>query len=291
MRATQLAAPGIAALALAVRPGDARADDAGIASASRPFLLGEVSIERTVESALRVGRFSCNGCFNDASFTLVAWEVSATLPLAERAAAFLLQPILFRGSGGGSESHQFPGALTVGVRQVGAVGPALAWAAAVSASFPFASGGGEAGATTDLAGNLVDDSSLYTSGLSTVRLELDARWQRSAMFAQAQLALAAHSDEDVLLGSSRGGLGAGVQLLGQAALLVELTAQLGAGRLTCDHCSGDGGWDGAGLPALSAGGRIALGSWRVGARGLLPLNDDAGQAFRPSLTVTAGARF
>jgi hypothetical protein len=291
MGGKHIVASGAAALALAAWPGAPRADDAALALASQPFSLGEMSTERAAQTALRVGRFDCNGCFEVPSrFTVVAWDLSATAPLAHGAAVFVLQPILFR-SGGGAGSHQFPGALTVGARHVGAIGPALDLAAAVSASFAFP-GGSKAEVTGGAAGRMIDDSTLYATELSTLRIELDARWRSSPLFAQAQFAIAAHGSEDSLLGSGRAGLGAGVELAERAALLAELTLQLGIGELTCDHCSPDQPSEGPGRPALSVGGRVALTSaWALGARGLLPLTEVDGQERSPSLSVTADARF
>jgi len=300
MRAQHLAAAGVAALALAAGSGASRADETRLAAASRPFSLGEVWIERMVETAVRVGRFECAGedCFGvSGDVTVVALDVSAALPIADSAAVFVVQPILFRSngnasSGGASEdSHQFPGAVTLGIRHVGTAGPALELATAVSVSLPMPGGGGEAGITTAAAGKMVDDSSLYTDGQGTLRLELDARRRWAPLFVQAQLAVAAHSNEDGLLASSRGGVGAGVQLLGWAALLVELTTRFGDAELACDSCIDGKEWRGPTRPALSVGGRVALGAWDLGARGFLPLTDPGGVEPRPSLSVTVGARF
>jgi len=293
MGGKHIVASGAAALALAASPGAPRADDAALALASQPFSLGEVSVQRTAGTALRIGQFDCNGCFEVPDrFTIVAWDLAATVPLADSAAVFVLQPILFRHGGGSARgSHRFPGALTVGARHVGAAGPELALAAAVSVSFAYP-GGGEASATAGAAGRLIDDSSLYSSELSTFRIELDARWRSSPLFAQAQLALAAHGSEDSLLGSGRAGLGAGVELAERAALLAELTLQLGIGEITCDHCSPGQPSEGPGRPVLSIGGRVALtDAWALGARGLLPLTEVDGQERSPSLSVTADARF
>lgn len=291
MRGKHLVASGAVALALASRPAALRADDADLALASRPFSLGELSVERTINGALRVGQFECVGCTEAPGlFTVVAWDVSAVFPLADDAAVFVLQPILFR-SGGGGESHRFPGALTIGGRHVGSAGPALELAAAVSVSM-LIPGGSKAEVTTEAAGLMVDDRSVYRSGLGTFRVELDARRQWSALFVQAQLALAVHSQEEYLLGSSRAGLGAGVQLLGRAALLAELTSQLGTGELACDECSADRPWEGPSRLALSVGGRVALpAGWALGVRGFLPLTVADGQERRPSLSATADARF
>src|SRR5262245_51058426 len=121
MRASHPIAATVAALALAAWPGTLQADDAQLATnaqlaaASRPFSLGEVAIERAVDVTLRTGRFDCVGsdCFGVASrLTVVAWDISATVPIAKDAAVFVLQPILFRSGGGDmARSHQFPGAL------------------------------------------------------------------------------------------------------------------------------------------------------------------------------------
>ena len=288
MRAKHLAASCVAALALAARPGVPHAE---LASVSRPFSLGEPSIERRVESALRVGQFDCDGCFEGSGFTLVAWDLSVALPVTDRAALFVLQPILFRSSGDPvGASHKFPGALTFGARHAGLVGPELSLATAVSVSLPYP-GGGEAGVTTRLAGNMIDDSSLYTTGGGTFRIELDVRRQWAPLFAQAQLAVAAHSNDNGLHGSSRVGVGAGVQLRERAAFLFELTALLGAGQIACEHCVGERPREGTGRPVLSVGGRVALGPCGLGARGLLPLTDTADQEARPSMSVTIDARF
>lgn len=305
MRVKHLAASGIAALALTLWPGTSRADDAELDAeldtelviASRPFSLGEVAIERRAETSLRVGQFDCEGCYEGTNFTLVAWDLSVTVPVANRAALFVLLPILFRSSGGARSSedppgkaHQFPGALTLGLRHAAPVGPELTLGTAVSVSFS-APAGGNGEVTAELASRMIDDITLYTTGGGRFRVEFDVRQRWAPLFAQAQLAVAAQADDAGLRGSSRAGVAAGVEILERAALLVELTTLLGAGQLVCKYCLDGLEREGIGRPALSAGGRVALGPWGFGARGFLPLTDTDGQEARPSVSVTIDARF
>jgi hypothetical protein len=187
-------------------------------------------------------------------------------------------------------AHQFPGALTFGMRHAGPIGPELAFGAAVTVSLPFP-GGGNGEVTSELASRMIDDSSVYTTGGGRFRVELDVRRRWAPLFAQAQLAVAAHADDAGLRGNSRAGVAAGVEILERAALLVELTTLLGAGQFVCKYCLDGLEREGPGRPALSAGGRVALGPWGFGARGFLPLTDTDGQEARPSVSVTIDARF
>ena len=79
--------------------------------------------------------------------------------------------------------------------------------------------------------------------------------------------------------------------LDRAALLAELTAQLGMKELVCKHCAGPGPEEQPGRLALSVGGRVALGSWILGARGFVPLATEDAWKPTPSVSMTVDARF